>query len=198
MGWVMSRRCKCGCKAELPSAARCEDIVQKKGYASVECLLTHTKAKQVAAKAKKKDAEFKEMKERVESQGIKSKLMASTQAAFNAYIRGRDAKRPCISCGKTKAVSGGYTGAGGWDAGHYRSRGASPELRFNEDNCFKQCVKCNRDFSGNIVNMRIGILKRIGQVRLDIIEGPHEPQKYTVEDLKAIRAKYKLLIKALV
>jgi hypothetical protein len=189
------RKCK-QCKAvELPSVAKCTSILEKKGYCSVECLADHTKEKRIVAEQKKKAKELKEMKDRVESQGAKSKLMQRAQTSFNAYIRARDAKHGCISCGTLKAVNGGYTGAGGWDAGHYRSRGASPELRFNEDNCFKQCVRCNRDSSGNVVNMRIGILKRIGQERLDAIEGPREPAKYTANDLREIAAKYKAKLK---
>jgi len=193
----MARRCKNQCGTQLLAAAQCTDIVEKKGYCCIECLDEHTIAKRKAKDSKQKDAEFKVMKDRVNSQGVKSKLMVSTQAAFNAFIRARDEKKGCVSCGTMKAVSGGYTGAGGWDAGHYRSRGATPELRLNEDNCFRQCVKCNRDMSGNVVNMRIEILKRIGQERLDFIEGPHNPNKYTPDDLKDIRQIYKIKLKQL-
>ena len=193
----MTRRCKFCKSIALPPAAQCKDITNKKGYCSIKCLADHQAEKRLAAWEKKKARELKEMRERVESQGAKSKLMQRAQAAFNAYIRQRDDKQPCISCGKSKAVSGGYTGAGGWDAGHYRSRGASPELRFNEDNCFKQCVRCNRESSGNVVNMRIGILERIGQQRLDFIEGPHEAKRYTAEDLREIAQDYKAKLKEL-
>ena len=189
------RKCKQCKQIELPPAAKCESIIEKKGYCSVECLFQHTIDQRVESERKKKALELKQMRDRVESQGSKSKLMQRAQAAFNAYIRARDAKHGCISCGTMNAVNGGYTGAGGWDAGHYRSRGANPELRFNEDNCFRQCVHCNRDISGNVVNMRIGILKRIGQERLDIIEGPHEPAKYTADDLREIASKYKAKLK---
>ena len=193
----MTRRCKQCKEVELRPTSKCHDIIEKKGYCSVECLAAHTKAKRIAAEEKKKARELKEMKDRVESQGSKAKLMQRAQAAFNAYIRARDEKHGCISCGTLRPVSGGNVGAGGWDAGHYRSRGANPELRFNEDNCFKQCVRCNRDQSGNVVNMRNGILHRIGQKRLDIIEGPHEPKKYTADDLRDIAKRYKQKLKDL-
>ena len=193
----MPRRCKCGCGAELKPARQCttfDELVEKKGYRSIKCLDDHTRAKNAEKEAKKK-AEFKEMKDRVDSQGVKSKLMTRAQTAFNAYIRARDAKYGCISCGTLKAFSG-ITGSS-WDTGHYRSRGATPALRFAEDYCFKQCVKCNRDFSGNIVNMRNVILHRIGQKRLDIIEGPHDPKKYTADDLRSIEKEYKEKLKQL-
>ena len=185
----MARRCK-QCKAvELPPAAKCESIIEKKGYCSVECLADHTKAKRIEAAIKKERAAIRQAKERFKT---RQEWIKDAQRWFNKWIRLRDAGQPCISCGNT---GGNDKGLGGhnYDAGHYRSVGASPELRFEPDNCFKQCVKCNRDMSGNVVNMRIEILKRIGQERLDFIEGSHKPKKYTIDDLKEIKAKYKSL-----
>lgn len=190
------RRCKSKeCSNALQPASQCTDVVSKKGYCSIECLSTHTTHKRIEAEERRKAKELKEMRERVESQGNKSKLMQRAQTAFNAFIRERDKAHGCISCGSTKETNG-ITGSN-FDAGHYRSRGANPELRFNEDNVFRQCVSCNRDNSGNVVNMRIGILKRIGQERLDIIEGPHLPKKYTADDLREIAVVYKAKLKEL-
>jgi hypothetical protein len=75
---------------------------------------------------------------------IKSRatLIKESQAAFNAYIRARDAGKPCICCGMFPKS---YSGSGGeWDAGHYRSRGAAPEVRFDERNIHAQLKQCNR------------------------------------------------------
>jgi hypothetical protein len=190
------RRCKNKCGVELLPARKCTDIVSKKGYCSIACLDGHTRVKNSDADAKKKAREFKEMKDRVESQGAKSKLMTRAQAAFNAYIRARDANQPCISCDSTRGDGDLLTGSR-FDAGHYRSRGATPELRFNEDNCFKQCVKCNRNMSGNVANMRIGIMKRIGEERLARVEGNHSPARYTADDLRSIEKEYKQKLKQL-
>ena len=49
--------------------------------------------------------------------------------------------------------------------------------------------------SGNIGPYRIALIAKIGQERVDWLEGPHEPAKYTIDDLKAIHAKYKQLNK---
>ena len=165
-------------------------------FCTIDHALDFANAKQTKEKAKAKDAEFKEMKDRVESQGAKSKLMTRAQTAFNAYIRARDAHHGCISCDSVKTDGDLLTGSR-FDAGHYRSRGASPELRFNEDNCFKQCVACNRAKSGNVANMRIGILTRIGEERLARVEGNHSPAKYTADDLRAIEKEYKAKLKQL-
>ena len=150
---------------------------------------------------KKLALEKKALKERIadtrkrkDALKTKSEWMKDAQKAFNTYIRARDRHKSCISCDNSPNDNDLMTGSR-WDAGHYRSRGSSPELRFNEDNCFKQCVKCNRQLSGNIVNMRLGILKRIGQERLDIIESKHDPLHLTIDDIKEIKEYYKQLLK---
>jgi len=185
------RRCKL-CRTEIKTASKCTDIVEKKGYCSVKCLAEHTAEKRIKAQERKERKAMREAKERVKP---RSQWLKEAQTAFNAYIRERDKDQPCISCGSMR--NDNYLTGSNWDAGHYRSRAACPELRFHEDNFFKQCVACNRDKSGNVVDMRLGILKRIGKKRLDWIEGPHETKKYTIDELKQIKAEYKAKLKAL-
>jgi hypothetical protein len=123
--------------------------------------------------------------------------MADAQKAFNAYIRERDAPRTCISCPVSVfTLDVGLTG-GGWDCGHYLSVGAHPELRFEELNAHKQCKKCNNYRSGNAGNYRLGLVHRIGIAKVEWLEGPHEPAKYTVDDLKAICFRYRAKLKDL-
>ena len=62
------------------------------------------------------------------------------QAAFNAWVRLRDADKPCISCGRRHE--------GQYHAGHYLSVGARPELRYEPLNVWKQCAPCNTHFQG--------------------------------------------------
>ena len=109
------------------------------------------------------------------------------QAAFNAYVRFRDADDNCISCGRNHA--------GQYHAGHFRSRGAHPELRFEELNCHKQCAPCNNHLSGNISNYRPALIAKIGQEKVDWIEGQHKIVKYTCSELKKIELKYKQKLK---
>ena len=80
---------------------------------------------------------------------------------------------------------------GKYDAGHYRTVGSNPALRFKPLNCHRQCSPCNTQLSWNIVNYRIALVKRIGAEAVDWLEGPHEAKKYTVEDLKAMTADYR-------
>lgn len=105
------------------------------------------------------------------------------QQAFNAWIRLRDAALPCVSCGRFHE--------GQYHAGHYRTVGGNPALRFEPLNCHKQCAPCNNHKSGDIVNYRIELVKRIGADLVAWLEGPHEPKRYTIEDLKAITAEYR-------
>ncbi len=124
--------------------------------------------------------ELRAAKERIKTKG---QYMREAQAAFNAWVRERDASLPCISCGRHHQ--------GSYDAGHYRTVGSNPTLRFEPLNCHKQCVPCNQHKSGDIVNYRISLVQRIGAKLVEWLEGPHEPQRYTIEDLKAIKADYR-------
>ena len=78
-----------------------------------------------------------------------------------------------------------------WDCGHYRSVGACLELRYDEENAHRQCVKCNRYLSGNAVEYRAGLLHRIGPDRLARVEGPNAPVNYSVADLQELVKKFK-------
>lgn len=145
----------------------------------------HDKARKAIASQER--AEHRQAKEKIKT---KAEWMREAQAEFNTFIRLRDADHPCISCDSVTTDDGLMTGSR-WDAGHYRSVGSCPELRFEPLNVHRQCVRCNRNLSGNIVNYRIELRKRIGQDMLDWLEGPHEPKRYTIDDLKAIKAEYR-------
>ena len=111
------------------------------------------------------------------------------QKAFNAYIRELDKLEPCISCQRHHE--------GQYHAGHYKTAGGFPELRFEPLNCHKQCSACNNYLSGNITEYRINLISKIGMKAVEWLEGPHEPKKYTCEDLLAIEKEYKLKLKSL-
>jgi hypothetical protein len=159
---------------------------------SRECALQYAqKDLQKAAERKAKDQRkwVREQRERLKSRGDH---LREAQQAFNAYIRERDRCQPCISCGSYPSDAGLITGSR-VDAGHYRSVGACPELRFEDLNCWAQCVKCNQHLSGNTVEYRIRLQQRIGDEALAWLEGPHEPKNYSIEDLKAIKARYRAM-----
>lgn len=115
----------------------------------------------------------------------RSYMTNRAQNRCNRYIRLRDKNLPCISCGST---------SGEINAGHYRSAGSCPELRFHEDNIHKQCVHCNKWKSSNAVDYRIGLVVKIGLGMVEWLEGPHEPQNRTLEDLDDIYDWYTIKI----
>lgn len=142
------------------------------------------------------DIERKDIMVRKEKLKTRADHLREAQAAVNEYVRLRDAHLPCISCDSTPNDNDLMTGSR-WDAGHYRSVGACPELRFEPLNIHRQCVKCNRNLSGNAVEYRIRLLQRIGAETVAWLEGLHAPCKYTVEEIKAIKAKYRAMTKEL-
>lgn len=183
---------KCGVKFEPRfhqqhwCSDECQDIY-------IKAILEKDRAKKAQklkkAKADKEKAERADFRKRKEKLKSKSDWKREAQAAFNKFIRLRDKDLPCISCGSMFNDNDLITGSR-WDAGHYRSRGANPELAFIEDNCHKQCTRCNRQLSGNVTNYRINLIKKIGQDRLEWLEGSHEMTRYGIEDYKRIKAEY--------
>ena len=181
------RRCKHSqCKADLPSASQCTDYMQKKGFCNVECATQCGIERAEKAKERKKKQDLRKAKDRAKT---RPELAREAQTVFNAYIRERDKDLPCISCGRHHQ--------GQYHAGHYRTVCANPELRFEELNCYKQCAPCNNHKSGDIVNYRINLVKRIGQEAVDWLEGPHEPKRYTADQLREIKREYSRKVKEL-
>lgn len=146
---------------------------------SWQCSLAYTSKEKV--KRERKD--YREKKEALKT---RREWLNEAQVVFNRYIRERDVDLPCISCGRV---------ANSWDAGHYRSVGAAPQLRFNEDNVHKQCVHCNQHKSGNAIEYRIGLVKRIGTEKVEMLESCNEPVKWTIDDAKQIKSVYNQKLK---
>ncbi|MBK3470473.1 recombination protein NinG [Pseudomonas carnis] len=138
-----------------------------------------------APKARKAlaDIERKDIKVRKEKLKSRADHAKDTQQAFNEWVRLRDADLPCVSCGRHHD--------GQYHAGHYRTVAANPAIRFEPLNVHKQCAPCNNHKSGDIVNYRIELVKRIGAEAVEWLEGPHQPKRYTIEQLKAITAEYR-------
>ena len=140
---------------------------------------------------KQRRRELRAAKQKLKPRG---KVQAEAQTAFNAFIRCRDERRGCISCGETNPPA---RFGGAWDCGHYLTVGAYPELRFDELNAHRQCKRCNAgagQFSQKSRtvqhNYRKSLIVRIGLARVERLEGPHKPKKYTLNELRAIKTKY--------
>ena len=182
----MMRRTRCPhCKGKLDPGQRIHPQCIS-GFAEAEGAKAERKRqKQVRAAAKVEKAETRRRKEAIKTI---PQLTNAAQQAFNAYIRARDqaAGHDCISSGRPLDWSGN-----GVDAGHYRSTGAAPHLRFNEDNCHAQSKHDNQFLAGNAIDYRIGLIGRIGLARVEALEADNQPRKWTREELIAIRTEYR-------
>lgn len=149
-------------------------------------LTEHDNARK-AARAKREDrAATRIALERIKTRGEHLKEL---QQAFNAWIRERDAGQPCISCGRFHQ--------GQWHAGHYRSVGSEPALRFEPDNVHLQCAPCNNHLSGNLIPYRVNLIKKIGLARVEWIEGAHQAKKYSVDEIQQMKAFYRAEVRRL-
>lgn len=132
-----------------------------------------------------------------------------TQKSFNKmrvlqelkWFYDRGIKPYCISCGKEK-------GNDAWCAGHFKTRGAHSELRYDHKNVFLQHnQRCNMRLSGDIHGARNrrgylkGIVMRFGEVEGNAIiehcEAHQGVRKYTCEELEQMRKEFNAEIRRL-
>lgn len=145
---------------------------------SPACALEYNSKKQV-------DKRVKEMKKALVTHQSSLQLL---QTLFNTAIRLRDKNKPCVSCGGKLGEK--------YDAGHFFSCGAYPNLRFNEDNVHAQCVRCNQHLHGNIAEYSKGLVMRIGQERVDkLYEARKTSKKLSIPEIAELIMHYKLIIK---
>ena len=177
-------------------ACRDSFVPQRLGQAvcSPKCALATVEVQKAKEKKSLAQAGRRDIKVRKEALKSRGDHMREAQQAFNEYIRTRDqaAGHFCISSGKPLDWSGNAV-----DAGHYRSVGSAPHLRFDERNCHAQSKQDNRFLSGNAVDYRIGLIARIGQEAVDALESDQSVRKYTVDEIKAIKAEYRAKTKEL-
>ncbi|NHB89583.1 recombination protein NinG [Photorhabdus tasmaniensis] len=142
---------------------------------------------------KKQQQELAEKKDKLKARRLAVKPLSyfksQAQQAFNAFIRERDKCQPCISCGRFHD--------GQYQAGHYLTIKAHPELRFDEDNVHKQCAPCNNHLSGNIINYKPCLIEKIGQERFDRLMSHHALPKLKRDDYEQIRDYYKEKLRSL-
>jgi hypothetical protein len=129
-------------------------------------------------KAKEKQA----LRERKKALETIPELIKVAQAAVNRYCRLRDihAGRACISCGATHRTAFG----GAFDAGHWRSVGSAPHLRFYTKQIRLQCVRCNRHLAGNAVEFRRGMVALFGVEEVERIESMQGTLKPSADYLR--------------
>lgn len=93
-------------------------------------------------------------------------LLLKAQTLFNEYIRLRDQNNgafQCMACGRYKPTDQ-------MNAGHYMSAGLHNSTRFHEDNVHGCCIKCNMYMSGNLLEYRKRLIKKIGLDKVEELE----------------------------
>lgn len=181
----VNRRCS-NCRKKVDTDVAILSLL--KAFCTYECLKEFTKKNKDKIQKKVIKEKRQDDKKRKEKLKTRSQWMREAQAAFNKYVRWRDRDEACVSCGNYTI---GDVPGGGWDAGHYRSTGSSPHLRFNLWNCHKQCVKCNRYLSGNVAEYRIRLAKKIGIEKLEQLESDDQSKNYSIDDLKRIKTIFR-------
>lgn len=148
--------------------------------------------KQRAEKIKTAREEAKELRLRKKEAAPMSYHYDKLQDLINQWItKVRDKDEPCCTCGTRKPNIK-------YDAGHYRSRGACQELRFELTNIHKQCsVQCNGFKSGARAEYRDFILFRYGQEHLDWLDGPHPMLKDKLPDWQSVEVEIRKFRKLL-
>ena len=110
--------------------------------------------------------------------------------SFQKWVRMRDDKQPCISCGVKETDL--------FDGGHYFKAELFSGLIFDERNCHKQCRKCNRFLNGNELQYRSGLISRYGIEFVDQLESESNEKrnyKFTKDELIAKKMQYDIKIK---
>ncbi len=124
----------------------------------------------------------------------RSDWYAILQAEVNKNVRLRDAGLPCCTCGTTNPAIK-------YDAGHFLSRGARPELSFEPTNIHLQCsVQCNVHGSGKRHEYDRFIIDKYGKGHFNWLVGPHKSLKEqfpTHADIEAEIKRYRKLNKEL-
>jgi hypothetical protein len=182
-------KAKGGCGLKFTPTRPMQPVCQE-----AECrvrFVTRQLNKKTAERAKADKALTRAQREAIKT---KPKLCDEVERAMNAYVRQRDFADGCISCGKQ--FEAGKLG-GSCDAGHYRSKGSAIHLRFDPRNVHAQCKHCNdaKGKAGNPVGYRRGLILKIGLEAVEALECDQEPRKHTRDELRALRAHYRALVR---
>jgi hypothetical protein len=122
---------------------------------------------------------------------MKTKTVASLKKQayniFSLYIRKRDARQGCITCGSKTNLQ----------CGHFQSRKHNA-TRFSETNCQAQCVRCNMFNSGEQYEFGKQLdLKYGGGTAERLKKKAQEIKKWTIPELEELIETYKRKVEEL-
>ena len=156
----MSRKCK-HCKlVELKPAGKCDNIIEKKGFCSIDHAAKYGLEKARIAQDKKAKAQHRADLKRVrrnprrEALEVAQHLGRISAANDNGYCT-------CVTCGKV----GKYKGDG-FDGGHFIAKSKSSYWMLDPRNIHPQCKACNGDgmkFHGKEVDYTLWMIDTYGR-----------------------------------
>ena len=162
--------------------------------------IEYAKKAQVKLRAKEKkkgDAVTKEERKqrrcRLKELKPRSKWYADLQILVNQFVRYRDRNEPCCTCGTTNPNIK-------YDAGHFHTKKARPDIRFELTNLHKQCSqKCNVYGSGMRNEYEKFIVKKYGQGQVDKLArvGPSLKEQFpNWQDIEDEIVRYRKLLRS--
>lgn len=133
-----------------------------------------------------KKAERESVKKRKEAIKPRAKWLAECQAIVNRYVRLLALSRGegCYTCGATPTQKFGGT----YDAGHFRSVGSAPHLRYWIPQIKLQCIPCNRHKGGMALAFRERLVRDHGDEWVNRLEAMQHIAKFDVGYLKRLKA----------
>lgn len=149
---------------------------------SVECSLIYIESE-------KKKAYRKEHIKRTVDLYTRSDWIRMAQIEVNRYVRIRDqlAGHRCICCNEPLDFDGSQV-----DAGHWRSTGSAPHLRFDTfGNISAQRKHCNRWRAGRAMDQEPIIRERWGDDVADAILADQQSRKWSIAELIEIRGGFR-------
>lgn len=128
----------------------------------------------------------------MKTESIKT-LKKKLERVFNDFIRWRDWKKGCISCGVRMSWRRE------WQAGHFYPVSTTyAALRYDEQNVNGQCAYCNKFLEGNKESYRRGLIARYGESvieKLDIKRICSQGNVWTRFHYEALILDYKRKLK---
>ena len=178
----------------------CNEVFQPERQMQPCCSIKCAILKVQIDKKAKFDKETRLKKEAIKPQ---SKWRSEAQALFNKmrrleellWFKERGIEPYCISCQKP-------LGSDQWCNGHFKTRGARPDLAFDKMNSYLQHnVRCNMALSGDIEGYKKGLVIRFGELEAENIinycEIVQDTPKRTVDDWKKMKKEFRAEIKRL-
>ena len=173
-------------KAKPKKCKACK--AQYQPYSSLSKACSPKCALELVLIAKDKKHRKEKTEYRLKTKSI-SAWIKEAQVEVNAYVRLRDHHLNCVSCDRSPEDT--HLRGSAFHAGHYRGRGASPNLRYNLHNIRKQCAYCNEHLSGNVVEYRKELINRIGIDKVEALEINNGYRKFTKEYCIRVKAIFK-------